>query len=213
MSLRSSWSSEEYANACKWWRDGLSASEIAARLPNRSRSSIVGLVNRNRDDFPPRPKSAKSQKSQPQRKPPTAWTQEELGEAARLWNDENYSAINVAASIGRSVSAVRVKIKEHPHLFKKRKPRTFENFKLASKIPPAYAAPTVKVPDERRVVPFVEAIVGGLCAFPADLGAHDADANMPVCGCPREKGQSYCQYHADVSRARGSVFVPGVGKI
>lgn len=45
------WSPEEIETLQSGWASGLTASEIAARLPGRSRNSVLGYVDRHRDVF------------------------------------------------------------------------------------------------------------------------------------------------------------------
>lgn len=56
------WTDEQKMRAAKLWQEGRSASEIAAGF-GVSRSSVIGIAHRNRDLFPNKPVSAKTNRA------------------------------------------------------------------------------------------------------------------------------------------------------
>jgi hypothetical protein len=103
------WSEAEIMKAKALWDEGRSGTEIAAALGRAGRSSVLGMMARNRDLFPL--SAVKRNKGGPVKGAPrnNSWTEDDLDRAAALWAKGEPASV-IAAALGRTEAAVRLRM-------------------------------------------------------------------------------------------------------
>lgn len=189
--MSADWTPEEITQLKAFWAEGLSASEIAERMPSRSRNAVLGYVDRHRDDFGKRCKQ--EERANHSKRVRRAMV--------RIWGES---------------SERPEPIKRKPAKVAKHRPKG--STRIAAPAPmvmmPTLAEPveTLALPHgwtreggvhrdlSRFIVPGVEPVrlsraETGQCRFTlASFGADDGGETL-CCGAPVRPGKSWCGDH------------------
>ncbi|MDO3434357.1 GcrA family cell cycle regulator [Rhizobium sp. CBN3] len=178
------WTDERIDLAERMWKDGKTATAIAARLPGISRNAVLGVMNRHRERFPLRGAKAGQPKAPRVPKP-------KAEKSAKTAKPSGGSTLNFRATKPSAMlSSLGVRVQAP-------KPSSAQPF------PHRGAALHGGAPGG---ILFVD-LTSRQCAWPlTDFG--DADGpDMPCCGLPRRGGDqpnsAYCAGHAAASRGEG----------
>lgn len=198
----------EIAIAERMWRDGDSAHKIAAAL-GRGRSSVMGIMNRNRDRFPKKggPSSMGGG---------IKWTDAEIEKAAEMWAAGS-SSDDIAEAIGRTRRAVEDKAMMMRERFPKRaskkasKPRTVKrsNAGTSTSRDRSLARIAERIPVPRITSEYAVSFIDSgahQCRYPLDNDSQGemGGPNMMVCGAivskpfGRALHGSYCADHRSI---------------
>lgn len=183
------WTEERVAKAEKLWREGLSASQIAAAVRGVSRNAVLGMMNRERGRFPKRRDPHASNKPRAERpkaakpaKPATPKVKKAAGGSTPNFKAEKRSArlVNLGVRVVQAPAA-----------------------SASAPFPHRGAALEGAAPGGVR---FTD-LTSRQCAWPL-TDFTDADGpDMPCCGLPRRGGNQpdspYCAGHA--ARSRGDL--------
>ena len=102
------WLPDEIAYAEECWRCGATIDEIASAV-GRSKAAIKGMIQRNRERFPPRTLAFR------------VWSSEEILRAAEMWRNPDMLVAEICECLGRNDSDFYQLRVENPVLFPPRK--------------------------------------------------------------------------------------------
>ncbi len=214
------WSEDDIAFAEKLWAEGLTASQISARLLAdrglvRSRNSIMGMTNRLRTRFPRRGPSPAA-KTRPPRKA-FVWTEDQITFAAELWakhQASNRIADLLKARFGISVShsTVCTLAAHHPDRFAHRGRGGLQGLRITNAgiiaarreagddyQAPATTAEARAYDTTSRRLPLAD-LQWRDCRFPVNDAAR-GETHL-FCGAPTISSTRWCQHH--LMRVKGS---------
>lgn len=205
------WTEDNHAEAVEMWSEGRTTSQIADFFCI-SRSAVGGYISRNRSVFPTRKNPVrKDGKAVPERKP-SAWTEERLAIAARLWK-AGWTEAEVADQMGCSKAAFALTKKRYRAVFdgERAKPTLEQKPKRVKReVPPnldelfeqsegkAAADGRRFILAWREPVAFID-LRPTQCKFPASAPDEPNGPDTPCCGAERAMGMPYCLAHAAIS--------------
>lgn len=216
------WTPAKLREAAAMKRDGCTYGDIAAHY-RVSRSSVLGIANRNRDLFPKEDESERAARYEQLRGGESApaapagsrfqWTDALRTDAARLYA-EGQNARQISEAMGCCYSSATKMIAANPDLFPKKK-RVVET-KPAKAVKPSARMAGLALPGRpdgsaakphavevdlsqfaiAGVTPKTILTVGrGECRFPLSPADAAGGPDMPVCGAPVRAGASWCPTH------------------
>ena len=169
-----SWTDERVELLKKLWADGLSASQIAAKLGGVSRNAVIGKVHRLK--LSARAKSTKS--AAPKMKRP-ATPRASGGGGAASSRTNAYSGRRTGPMVSRSMAATALKQDADPHALTALETRPIED---------------VVVPIAKRLL--LTELNENTCKWPYGDPLTD---EFYFCGHATEENSPYCKYHSKLA--------------
>ena len=191
------WTQDEESKVICLVNDGYSITEIA-RLINRTRNSVKQKVSSLGLDAVKKFRSGNEK-----------YTEDQIIEASKLWNEGKLSSSEISNQIGILDSSFRKIRQQRQELFAKREPATLIKLERKAKPSPEntviqYEFTEIEAPSGALYKPFFCTEVGE-CAWILQDFWSETRFDSPCCGLPvvdqRGKGlkKSLCQYHYDAS--------------
>jgi len=190
---RVQWNEGNIATASKLWAGGKSITDLATYF-HVSRSTVSGMIMRNRDKFDNRSRS---------RHPRIKWSEEQIERASALWK-EGLSVREIAEDLGVPVTTANsVVYRNHKDRFPARS--------ITRKPPKPVGAPSVATAfintqasdrydltryqiEGTEPVSFWK-LSGSQCHFPLERFEAVSGPETPCCGQRSEDGAAYCSTH------------------
>ncbi len=200
---RVEWNDSNISTASKLWADGKTVSALAEYF-NVSRSTVSGMINRNRDKFKTRGKVGGNTRIN--------WTDEMVDRAAALWKLGN-SVRKIAAAMGQPSSTVgSIVFKNHRDKFPKREKVKHDGRSVRKRSrselnepPRAFVGNAETQASERYdftryqiegTTPIAYWKLSGCqCHFPLERFEEKSGPETPCCGQKTIEGRSYCNTH------------------